>query len=134
MTEYKLKHLLGEWQKILRLQDWDIDIHHARLRAMQSEDGSIPWGRISINRQHRNAGIEILHPDDYADCDDKDCNARHGENEIESTLVHELLHIYIHSSKESEPSSVEEEQAINTIARALVELAHPGDPDEPSKD
>lgn len=130
MTDYQLKHLTETWQKILRLQDWDIAVAFARFREMQSEGGAIPWGRIMINRQHRNADIAILHPDDYEQCDDKCCHSKHGTNEIETTLVHELLHIYITGKNAEDPATTEEEQAINAVAAALVFLKREMDGDK----
>ena len=123
MTEYKLKTIVEHWQKVLRLQDWDIDARFARFREMQSQDGGIPWGRILINRLHRRGEIAILHPDDYEHCDDDGCQQPHGGDEIETTIIHELLHIYIHAKNEDEPSSVEEEQTINALAGAFASLS-----------
>ena len=123
MTNHQLKLITKTWQEILRLQDWDVDVSFGRFREMQSDGGAIAWGRILINRQHRGASISILHPDDYEKCEEKACTARHGTDEIETTVVHELLHIYIHGADDDEkPATVEEEQAINAIAAALVGL------------
>lgn len=124
MTDYKLKAMLEQWQKRLRMQDWDIQISHKRWREMQGDSGTVPWGRAMFNRQHADAEIEILHPDDYEQCTDPNhCKRTHGGDDIEVTVVHELLHIKFPGIQERDGKRCtdDEELAINQVANALVE-------------
>jgi hypothetical protein len=119
-SEADLRRLLERWQKLLRLQQWHIKIRYARSREMLiPDDGTISWGRCMLNDNHLRATILILHPDDYADED--------GRDEIESTIVHELLHVQMCGMRDAikgpDPAGdTVEEQVINVNSELLVGL------------
>lgn len=102
------------WQQRLRLADWDIKFEIVPLRDM----GGTQCGMISWNLEHRIADIKVIHPDDYR----KDARRPY---DMEETLVHELLHIWVapFDAEEGTPEQLAQEQAINAIAAALIKLA-----------
>lgn len=78
-------------------------------------DGDLSWGLIKIYDEFREADVLILHPDDHP--------TDGGREDIEVTLVHELLHIYstpMRGSDRDPGRGVLEEQMLNAIADALV--------------
>lgn len=119
-SEAGLCRTMKRWQKMLRLEQWNIKIRYARSREMLTpEDGTIAWGRCLLNVNHLRATILILHPEDYADEDD--------QGEIESTVVHELLHVQMCGMRDAIPGpdpagDTVEEQVINVNAELLVGL------------
>ena len=112
-TDLVLQSVCTEWQKLLRLQDWDITATFARSREMVHE-GKHLWGKADLSYEHRYAEISILHPDD--------CDSDEERGEIETTLVHELLHIYFTPVRGETPDVLAEEQAINSLSTLLVRL------------
>jgi hypothetical protein len=121
-TEAELRKLCRRWQQMLRLQDWKIEIQYARIREMLHNDdigGVISWGRCSINDNHKRAKVYVLHPDDYED--------DLGREEIEETVVHELLHVQMSGMRSAikgpDPAGdLCEEQVINIDSELLVSL------------
>ncbi len=114
MTQTELEQLCREWQEILSLRDWDVkpSIKRGRDFASSGNEAEINW-----ELQTRTATIYILDPIDYPD-DTK------WEQDIESSLVHELLHIYFapFNATDGTLEKVAQEQAINAISLALVKL------------
>lgn len=118
-TNRDLRTLCNYWQRTLRLADWEVRVKFGRSRDLVVGDG-VAWGRISVQPDHRAAEMLILHPEDHHNAE--------GRGEIESTIVHELLHIFFDSVNSAEKGhSTPEEQAINAIANALVRLKKRGD-------
>lgn len=105
-----LVKLLETWQKILRLQDWDI-----KLKVVTNLDGCL--ARCEPNPKYKTAVITFCtktpgHLEDNSD--------------LEITLVHELLHIH-HSPvsfliKEDSWEDWSAESMIDQLAHALVAL------------
>lgn len=109
---YTLEHLkdkCAEWQSILRLQDWDIEISIVRQRGMGSRTS---MGECEYNEQRKIAFIRILDPIDYEDLLPLD---------MEWTLVHELLHLHFAPIWDDDKES-EMETTINLLAAALVRM------------
>lgn len=109
----QLKDKLIYWQKKLRLQDWIIDAKIVRQRDMSQPDRV---GEISSNLHNKVALISILDPVDYDDW---------GKQDMESTLVHELLHLHFagidyHFGNNDNVYHVLEEQAIESITSGLI--------------
>lgn len=115
MTEEQLNELCIEWQKVLRLQDWDIVVKLDRQRQFENKtaQGEVAWvfGR-------KEAIIKILDPTDYP----TECIF---EQDQEETLVHELLHLHFadwsEMMEDGNTPSVGE-QGIQCIAQALVRV------------
>jgi hypothetical protein len=114
-TEEELRLECAEWQKILRLQDWIINLRICRERDMSESDRN---AEIEANLPKRMATIRILDPIDYPP-------GLVEEQDMELSLVHELLHIHLFplfADREDEMRMVAEEQAIEAISRGLIEL------------
>lgn len=115
LTEEELRTKCAEWQKILRLQDWNVVLKIRRGRDMPIHNvcGSCSW-----ELTQKMAAINILDPIDYP----PDAIA---PNDMELTLVHELLHLHF-CPVEPDGASVAGEQAIESISWGLISLARRG--------
>jgi hypothetical protein len=110
MTEQELTSLCAEWQKTLRLQDWKILVQIKRTHDMP--EGL--EGCIETTRTKKDAVIRILDPADYPP-------KAAWVQDMEATLVHELLHLHFPEVDENEYHTWVE-QGIELTARALVDL------------
>ena len=114
-----LQPLLTEWQKRLRLQDWDVQVSITRERDMpiDSSRGAIRW-----NVNTKEAWLHILDPIDYP--------PDQVPQDIEQTIIHELLHLHLvmvaEMAGENETIQITTEQAIVCISEALVRLKREG--------
>jgi hypothetical protein len=112
MTEPELQELCAEWQKILRLQDWEIHVCIARSRDMP--EGM--QGCIDMVWPRKEAHISIIDPVDYPP-------DSWWAQDMERTLVHELLHLHSpERENEREDIQVLIEQGVQLTACALVDL------------
>ena len=110
-----LSKVASKWQKILRLQDWQVDIDFYRARDFTNADA---LGECTFNINSREGFIKILHPTDYD-----------GDYDLEWIVVHELLHLHFAdwTAKNNYECPVSGEQAIDSIAQALTRLNKAGD-------
>jgi len=114
LTEEQLNELCLEWQKVLRLQDWDIHATIRRAKEMVNADAD---GECYWTLGLKEGFIHILDPIDH--------NPRAiGKPDIEATLVHELLHLHFAEWDDStgQGMPISGEQAIECIAQALVRV------------
>lgn len=115
MTTKQLHSALKYWQKILRLQDWNITMKFV------DEPRCGYFGKGRNNSTYQSSSIEILKPE-HIDPEWSGCR------DLEVTLVHELLHIrFLYASKGEQNASKgeqsdSEEFAIESTARAMVSL------------
>jgi len=102
-----------EWQKILRLQDWDITVDILRDRDMKLGSGQAEVHWKAVNRS---AIVHLLDPTDYQN--------NYFEQDHERSLVHELLHLHMvmFATETDTPEDTAQEQAVDAIAKALVTL------------
>lgn len=117
-TQEELVEKCAEWQGILKLQDWTIAVGIVRDRQMKNKGQA----EISYSLPKKMAIISLLDPIDY----DNDTFPQ----DMEQSLVHELVHLHIASFDETESGSLEEimlEQATDTIAKALVNVKRGGE-------
>ena len=104
---------LQVWQDRLDLRDWKIQIRLVRPSELEPQTlGNIHWDTDS-----KEASIGVLSTYDYklpwqAMLDD-----------MEFTVVHELVHLHLASLPRSEASRRVEEHAVNELADALLKLA-----------
>lgn len=113
-TEEQLAEVCVEWQRILRLLDWQVYLAVVRTSQMDDPEDA---GECSWSEPLKIAKIKVLDPQDWS----PDFVVGH---DMERTLVHELLHLYM-IGWEAEPGTVQEaqqEQAICLLADALVGL------------
>ena len=105
-----LERMAAKWQKLLRLQDWEVNIDYYRAREFANADA---LGECSFNLNSREGFIKILHPTDYE-----------GTYDVEWVVVHELLHLHFAdwTNKTGDACPVSGEQAIDAIAQTLSKL------------
>jgi hypothetical protein len=106
---------LAIWQKRLNLDDWSIKIvvsHSSDLKPKTL--GNIHW-----DADTKSATIRVLHPSDY-----KLPTFQAMLDDMEFTVVHELIHLELASLPRSDASRRDEEYAVNRIADALLQLDH----------
>lgn len=118
LTEEQLVEKCAEWQEILKLQEWQVAISkaHPHQFGLKENQGECSWVL-----KKKMALIKILHEDDYPDTPFK--------QDMEVTLVHELLHLHYAPFDETKSGSLEEialEQSIHLISKALVSLKRGG--------
>lgn len=119
LNESEFQKKLIYWQKKLNLSDWDIEARIERARNMREDcAGTVNW--TLTNKQ---ATIKILDPIDYPE-------DVMGGQDMEKTLIHELLHIHLapinEDYSEKEHYVLFEEWAINSISEALISLYREG--------
>lgn len=112
MTQHKIEEVCREWQKRLRLQDWDIEVKIKRYHDLDAQ------GRCTVTEELKYAEILLRDP---VDTPETPCV---GHQDIETVLVHELLHIplWAVAKERSEAERIAEEQAIVSISKCLVSL------------
>lgn len=114
MTNEELQALLAEWQKTLRLQDWDIQVGFVRHWDLDEDTA----GTVKFFSRKKTASISILAEPDYSP-------SWRFPLDSELTLVHELLHIHAEGCTKSDPPGdalIAEEQMVHALSTALVAL------------
>ncbi len=105
---------LTVWQQRLKLSDW----HIAWAMAHRSDLKPQTVGQIHWDKPSKSASILVLDPSDYR----MPLNAM--LDDMEMTIIHELVHLKLTSLPHSEASRGSEEQAVNGISEALFALEH----------
>jgi hypothetical protein len=103
---------LAVWQQRLNLQDWKISI----VMNHQSELKPKTLGNIHWESDKKTAVIRVLDASDYK------MPFREMLDDMEFTVVHELIHLELSSLPRSDASRREEEHAVNQITGALLKL------------
>jgi len=111
-TQEQAEAALAKWQKILRLQDWEIKVCICRGRDL-SLDGQ---AEVHWRMEKKAAIVNLLDPVDY---DNKRFPQDH-----ETGLVHELLHLHMagFAAENGTPEDIAQEQAIHALSTAFVRL------------
>ncbi len=105
---------LALWQQNLKLNEWQISWAMAhRCDLKPNTVGQIHW-----DMPRKSAAILVLDPSDYR----MPFNAM--LDDMELTIIHELVHLKLTSLPHSEASRGSEEQAVNGISEALFALEH----------
>ena len=109
-----LQKCCAEWQHILRLDHWDIYVGIQRKTAFEHDEAQ---GEISYNYATGDAIIKILDPIDWpTTCVNQD---------MEKTLVHELLHLQFAPCEPPESDHLQcllWERSIESTAIAMIRL------------
>jgi hypothetical protein len=106
-----LNVLLKKWQAILRLQDWDITIKYKRHYDMDDNKA----GGVSWIKRRKIARISVLDPIDIG--------TGWNSEDVEATVVHELLHIQFCMIDDFSGVSADLfEQAIEATTNSLIRL------------
>lgn len=108
----ELRENMAYWQRVLRIQDWDVELQLQR----HHEIGEGLLGQCIRNDSSRTAKVLLLDPRDLAPA------GLPSGRDLEVTLVHELLHVVFHCASSETENRVAFEQAIDSTARALVRL------------
>jgi len=115
LTEEQLNERAAYWQEVLRLQDWDVQVKKARREEFDGDRE----GDCEYLSSSKTAMIRILDESHYPT--DAWC-----EQDMELTLVHELLHLHFSAIRDLaygiDHYELFEEQAINKMSQALVQL------------
>src|SRR6266853_5516578 len=107
-----LNERLAVWQHRLNLEDWHISVAMTRRSDLKPKTlGGIRW-----DKNKKSAVMGILDPSDYR------LPFREMLDDMEFTIVHELVHLELASLPRSEASRSTEEHAVNGIADALLGL------------
>ena len=103
-----LRELLKKWQLRLGLQNWHIKVRYAKPVDMEGCQGLNDYDQTYLT-----SSIKILKPEYYSDKD--------FPQDIEATLIHELLHLHFaFLRKSSDNAGDAEEQAIELLTRAVL--------------
>ena len=103
---------LAVWQQRLKLEDW-------RISAVMARRTNLPpnaLGGIRWDKAKRSAVIWVLDSSDYT------LPVREMLDDMELTIVHELVHLDLASLPRGQASRSSEERAVNGIARAMLGL------------
>ena len=103
---------LSFWQQRLNLQEW-------KLAVVQSHPGELrpeTLGNIHWDKDNKAATIHVLAVSDYKTT----CPA--ALEDMELTVVHELIHLTLSPLRNAATNRTEEEHAVNQIADALLKL------------
>jgi hypothetical protein len=118
VTRRQLRSICSYWQRELRLMDWVVNLRFVYGDEIV-EDGH--WlAQVSADNRYQEAWLDVLHP--------KKRPEHHASDEdLEKSIVHELLHIKFSMWKEMVGQDDEcfgEELAVNHIAELLVRMRH----------
>lgn len=116
MTTDALRERLVYWQRVLRLQDWDIEV---RMLPQHHIDAASPLatGRNSFNRNYRTSCILVADPATVTS--DHEAAFAGQAYDVERTLVHELVHLL---APHVTSSTDEWEYTVEGVTRALIGL------------
>jgi hypothetical protein len=112
VAERFVNERLSVWSKRLNLEGWQISVVMTRRDDLKANTlGGIRW-----DKGKKSAVIKVQDASDY--------RLPFGEmlNDMEFTIVHELVHLELASLPRSEASRSNEEHAVNQIAEALLRL------------
>jgi len=101
---------LAVWRQRLKLEDWRISV------VMTSDLPPKTLGGISWDKTKKSAVIWTLDPSDYR------LPFREMLDDLEVTIVHELVHLELASLPRGQASRSSEERAVNGIAAAMLAL------------
>jgi hypothetical protein len=101
------------WQDRLNLKDWDIRFQLVRTDKLEPKT----LGNINWDADVKVAKISVLSTYDYK------LPYRAMLDDMEFTVVHEMVHLQLASLPRSEASRRVEEHAVNELASALLKLA-----------
>ncbi len=112
LADKYIRERLAVWQRRLNLQDWNISVVTTRASELRRRTmGNIRW-----DADKKTASIRVLDASDYP------MPFPVALQDMEFTIVHELIHLELASMPRSEASRREEEFAVNHIAGALLQL------------
>lgn len=103
---------LAVWQQRLKLEDWRISVALVRLSDLPPKT----LGGISWEKKKKSAVILVLDPSDYR------LPFNEMLDDMELTVIHELVHLDLASLPRGQASRGSEERAVSGIADAMLAL------------
>lgn len=113
------------WQKELNVPHWHVAVDFVRWRELKDNEPGEQAARIHYSEAHETARISLLSAIDKWECEPGDTPFDH-----ECNLVHELLHL-VYAAALNGNETLQERQATNRTARALVRLRRLAYPEPP---
>jgi len=113
VTNAQLDQWLRTWQSRLALSEWKVEVRMVRATDLNPDT----LGHLKWNAADHTATIKVLNPLDY------ELPADQIPADIERTVVHELVHLQL-SVLPRNGSKVTEEQVVNKLTEALLQLDH----------
>lgn len=107
-----LNKRLSLWRGILHLDDWNISLEVSPRSGLRG--GTL--GNIHWDDAKKSARIRVLQPSDYK------VPFYSALEDMEFTLVHELVHLELAALPRTDESRPEEEHAVDRMATALLKL------------
>jgi hypothetical protein len=112
VTDAQVANWVRVWQKRLRLDDWKVDAHIVRSTDLKPETlGNLKW-----NTATHTAVIKVLNPLDY------NLSPAEIAEDIEYTVVHELVHLQLSVLPRDINKKDVEETVVNKLADALMQF------------
>lgn len=134
-TDDWLKERITHWQKLLRLEDWRIGSAWCDHWQVGSNwHGSVPLAEVEVDTRHKHGFIRVLRPEQRQPVDDLD-SVDPLHDDIETSVVHELLHVSLAEQDEAVPEDIDrpgspfwlgQERHIVNLSKALVTLDRQG--------
>ena len=112
-TLEELNILCAKYQKLLGLQDWEVEICFTNQMTLPDYEA-----QVATESKSKRALISIISPETFASSMNHDQDMHH-------SLIHELLHLHFVIYFRPQQGSVEErlfELALNKIAKAISTL------------
>lgn len=112
ISQRKLNSIKLEWQRKLKLKDWTIKITYSSKDLLEQITGIDAVGACECFPEAKVAKIHVYKPTE-----------EDGERtqDIENTVVHELLHCHFEAFQKAEPIvKLQIEQVIEVLADALL--------------
>jgi hypothetical protein len=103
---------LAVWRQRLKLEDWRV----SAVMTSRSDFAPKTLGGIRWDKTKKSAVIYVLAPSDYQ------LPFREMLDDMELTIVHELVHLDLATASHHEASRSVEEHAVNGIAEAMLAL------------
>ena len=114
-SEEELKKLCKKWQKILRMQDWNIDLRLVHYSQIEGEIAS-----VLPDLPRKSAIIRIADPSSKHKGQDYEQDY---VDDMLDSLVHELIHLHLEKVKPTEDHQQSDfELVIVCLSEALVGL------------
>lgn len=112
LADTHLARKLKVWQRRLKLEDWKVRVELAGPNRLRG--GTL--GNIRWDGDRKTAVIRVLDAAHYRK------PFQETLRDMEFTLVHELIHLELSALPRSDDSRADEEDAVNRMTEALLEL------------
>lgn len=117
MAQDFLQKRLKLWQGILHLDSWNVTLEISPRNELRA--GTV--GNIHWDDDQKSARIRVMQASDYK------VPFYWALEDMEFTVLHELLHLELSALPRTDDSRVEEEHAVDRMASALLKLQSKAD-------